>query len=146
MIASGFFVPEHADTSRIASAAAPPAVHRHARPVILIVSGLISVRGGAQTPDCRRRVVRTVNRGPGDQNFRPGRNEGACVAGVDASVDLHNQPDPRFGSRLAKRRVCATRAEWAERRLQDRQDAEKIQRSITGSTCSGVKTNGSSVC
>jgi hypothetical protein len=53
---------------------------------------------------------------------------------------------PQIGSRLAKRRVCATRAEWAERRLQDRQDAEKIQRSITGSTCSGVKTNGSSVC
>lgn len=52
----------------------------------------------------------------------------------------------QIGSRLAKRRVCATRAEWAERRLQDRQDAEKIQRSITGSTCSGVKTNGSSVC
>jgi hypothetical protein len=52
----------------------------------------------------------------------------------------------QIGSRLAKRRVCATRAEWAERRLQDRQDAEKIQRSITGSTCAAVRTNGSSTC
>lgn len=52
----------------------------------------------------------------------------------------------QIGSRLAKRRVCATRSEWVDRRLQDRQDAEKIQRSLTGSTCSGVKTNGSSVC
>ena len=52
----------------------------------------------------------------------------------------------QIGSRLAKRRVCATRAEWAERRLQDRQDAEKIQRSITGSTCTAVRKNGSSTC
>ena len=52
----------------------------------------------------------------------------------------------QIGSRIAKKRVCATRAEWAQRRLQDRQDAEKIQRSITGSTCTTVRTNGSSTC
>ena len=52
----------------------------------------------------------------------------------------------QIGSRLAKKRVCATRAEWADRRLQDRQDAEKIQRSITGATCTAARTNGSSTC
>jgi hypothetical protein len=31
------------------------------------------------------------------------------------------------GSRLAKRRVCMTRAQWAESRLQDRQATEKVQ-------------------
>ena len=52
----------------------------------------------------------------------------------------------QIGSRLAKRRVCATRAEWAERRLQDRRDAEAIQRQLNGSTCTPVKTNGVAVC
>ena len=52
----------------------------------------------------------------------------------------------QIGSRLSKKRVCATRAEWAERRLQDRKDAEHIQRSITGSTCVAVKNNVQSIC
>jgi hypothetical protein len=52
----------------------------------------------------------------------------------------------QIGSRLAKKRVCATRAEWAERKLQDRQDAEYIQKGITTSICSAVKTNGTSTC
>ena len=33
------------------------------------------------------------------------------------------------GSRLAKKRVCGTRAEWADRKLQDRQAVEKAQTS-----------------
>ncbi len=52
----------------------------------------------------------------------------------------------QIGSRLSKKRVCATRAEWAERRLQDRKDAEHIQRSITGATCVAVKNNVQSIC
>jgi hypothetical protein len=32
-----------------------------------------------------------------------------------------------LGSRLQTRRVCRTRAEWADLRLQDRQEIEKIQ-------------------
>jgi hypothetical protein len=32
-----------------------------------------------------------------------------------------------LGSRLATRRVCKTRAEWADLRLQDRQEVEKVQ-------------------
>ena len=32
-----------------------------------------------------------------------------------------------IGSRLATRRICKTRAEWADSRLQDRQEIEKMQ-------------------
>jgi hypothetical protein len=45
-----------------------------------------------------------------------------------------NDPDEKIceritpvGSRLATKRVCATRAEWEQRRLQARQDIEKSQ-------------------
>lgn len=31
------------------------------------------------------------------------------------------------GSRLVTKRVCKTRSQWAEDRLQDRQDLEKVQ-------------------
>ena len=31
------------------------------------------------------------------------------------------------GSRLAKKRICLTKAQWAERRLQDRQELERVQ-------------------
>ena len=51
-----------------------------------------------------------------------------------------------IGSRLAKKRICATRAEWADRRLQDRREGEGIQRQMNGSTCVPVKTNGIAVC
>jgi hypothetical protein len=34
-----------------------------------------------------------------------------------------------IGSRLGKKRVCASRAEWQEMRLRDRQEVEKIQMS-----------------
>jgi hypothetical protein len=42
------------------------------------------------------------------------------------------------GSRLGKKRFCATRAEWEERRRLDRQEIEKAQRSpcvVDGTTC-----------
>ena len=52
----------------------------------------------------------------------------------------------QIGSRIAKKRICATRAEWTQRRLQDRQDAEYIQRGITTATCTAVKTNGQQIC
>lgn len=32
------------------------------------------------------------------------------------------------GSRLATKKICATRAEWADRRKQDREETEKAQR------------------
>jgi hypothetical protein len=52
----------------------------------------------------------------------------------------------QIGSRLSRKRICATRAEWAERRLQDRKDAEYIQKGITTATCTAAKTNGASTC
>ena len=46
-----------------------------------------------------------------------------------------------IGSRLSKKRVCATRAEWADRKLQDRQAVEKAQTSpcVLQSTGAGGK-------
>ena len=44
---------------------------------------------------------------------------------------------PVIGSRLAKKRVCATRAEWEEQRRQDRQAVDQIQKQIAG-PCSVV--------
>lgn len=43
------------------------------------------------------------------------------------------------GSRLATKRVCATRAEWAEQRKQDREETEKAQRlgCLTQDACGG---------
>lgn len=32
-----------------------------------------------------------------------------------------------IGSRLAKKKVCMTRAQWADMRLQDRQEVERVQ-------------------
>ena len=37
------------------------------------------------------------------------------------------QTQEETGSRLGKRRVCKTRAEWADFQLQERQQIEKIQ-------------------
>ena len=51
-----------------------------------------------------------------------------------------------IGSRLAKKRICATRAEWTDRKAQDRKDAESILRSPTGSICVAVKNNQAPVC
>ena len=53
---------------------------------------------------------------------------------------------PTIGSRLAKKRFCATRAEWADRKAQDRKDAESILRSPNGSICVPVKNNQAQVC
>ena len=41
--------------------------------------------------------------------------------------DRHCETITVPGSRLAKKRVCGTRAEWRDHQLQDRQATEKIQ-------------------
>lgn len=66
----------------------------------------------------------------GDTTKKPARdpNEKVCE---DIGV---------VGSRLAVKRICATRAEWAERRKQDRQDIERVQ-SLSGAGC-GYKLPG----
>jgi invasion protein IalB len=37
------------------------------------------------------------------------------------------QKQEETGSRLVKKKVCMTRAEWADRQLQDRQELERAQ-------------------
>jgi hypothetical protein len=43
------------------------------------------------------------------------------------------------GSRLAKKRVCATRSEWADRKLQDRQAIDRAQVGACMPTTSGAR-------
>jgi hypothetical protein len=52
------------------------------------------------------------------------------------------------GSRLAKKRVCATRAEWEERRREDRQAVDQIQKQIVGpcQVTPGSKNGGPVAC
>ena len=46
---------------------------------------------------------------------------------ADKSGELVCERQEITGSRLASRRICLTRAQWAERRLQDRQEVETVQ-------------------
>lgn len=39
---------------------------------------------------------------------------------------------PVIGSRLGKKRVCATRAEWEERKREDRQAVDQMQKQLVG--------------
>jgi len=54
----------------------------------------------------------------------------------------------QIGSRLAKKRVCATRAEWEERRRLDRQAVEQAQKQIGGpcQTTPAAKSGGPTLC
>jgi hypothetical protein len=57
------------------------------------------------------------------------------------------QNEAVIGSRLAKHRICATRAEWEERNRQDRQTVEQAQRMIGGPcTTAGNKNTGGPSC
>lgn len=91
----------------------------------------------------RHRVVRTIIIGLA----------GLAFAGPVTAGDTMRQPtkDPNekvcedigtVGSRLKVTRVCATRAEWVERRKQDRQDIERVQ-SMGGSRCVLIKNPAS---
>lgn len=52
------------------------------------------------------------------------------------------------GSRLAARRFCGTRAQWADKQLQDRQEVERIQRSpcVYTHNSRGINGNGLAAC
>lgn len=51
-----------------------------------------------------------------------------------------------IGSRLATKRVCATRAEWAEKRKLDREAVDQAQRSANG-PCQTINTHtGAPAC
>ena len=53
-----------------------------------------------------------------------------------------------IGSRLAKKRVCATRAEWEERRRLDREAVESAQKMIGGpcQTTPSARNGGPTAC
>lgn len=55
---------------------------------------------------------------------------------------------PVIGSRLAKKRVCATRAEWDERRRLDREAVEQAQKLIGGpcQTTPSARNGGPTSC
>jgi hypothetical protein len=54
---------------------------------------------------------------------------------------------PMIGSRLAKKKVCATRAEWAEKKRLDRQAVEQAQRQVGGPcTTIGNRNTGGISC
>ena len=68
-----------------------------------------------------------------------------------SSNQIAGDPDERVcedikmtGSRLAKKRFCGTRSEWADKRLQDKQEVERIQRSPCVYTHNGG--NGNPAC
>jgi len=84
----------------------------------------------------------------------------AATVPATAAAPAHAQPttanDPNekvcenisvIGSRLAKKRVCATRAEWEEQRRQDRLAVDQIQKQI-GGPCNTVpnKNMGAPSC
>ena len=47
---------------------------------------------------------------------------------ADKSTERICEDTKMLGSRLAKKRFCGTRAEWADKQLQDKQEVERIQR------------------
>ena len=55
---------------------------------------------------------------------------------------------PVIGSRLAKKRICATRAEWDERRRLDREAVEQAQKLIGGpcQTTPAARNGGPTAC
>ena len=95
----------------------------------------------AQVPEDLQSVRRvgTFALRPEDANFADvGRPRLARTAVLEKKAPQVAGEDPNekvcenitaIGSRLSKKRVCATRAEWADRKLQDRQAVEKAQTS-----------------
>jgi hypothetical protein len=68
-----------------------------------------------------------------------------ALAAPNQAVAPSQGPDAKIcevitvtGSRLATKRICATRAEWDERRRSDREEIDRAQRSpcvVNGTTC-----------
>ena len=46
---------------------------------------------------------------------------------ADNANEMVCQKQEVTGSRLGAKRICMTRSEWADRRLQDRQELERVQ-------------------
>lgn len=51
----------------------------------------------------------------------------ASTKAADNSDEIVCQKQEVTGSRVGVKRVCMTRSQWADRRLQDRQELERVQ-------------------
>ena len=51
-----------------------------------------------------------------------------------------------IGSRLSTKKVCGTRAEWAEKRKQDREVVDQAQRSANGPCNATLTHSGAPTC
>ena len=51
----------------------------------------------------------------------------ANTKAADNSDEIICQKQEVTGSRVGVKRVCMTRSQWADRRLQDRQELERVQ-------------------
>ncbi len=79
------------------------------RKLALAMVAAVAVSASAQTP-----TTVTVTAEPGKNVRNP--NEVVCE-----KIEV-------IGSRLIAKRVCATRAQWAERRLQERLELDRAQK------------------
>ena len=88
----------------------------------------------------------------------------ACIVVVPSSAFANSETTPNFktgdasericekivvtGSRLAAKKFCGTRAQWADKQLQDRQEVERIQRSpcVYTHNSRGINGNGLAAC
>jgi hypothetical protein len=83
-----------------------------------------------------------------------------AVTGVGAPAWPQSAPKPNngdpsevvcerigsIGSRLATKKVCATRAEWAEKRKLDREAVDQAQRSANGPCNATLTHSGAPAC
>ena len=60
------------------------------------------------------------------QTSAPTQTQAAAKPAYNAN-EIVCEKQETTGSRLGAKRVCMTRSEWAERRLQDRQELERVQ-------------------
>lgn len=51
----------------------------------------------------------------------------AAAKPVNANEIVCEKQETTTGTRLGAKRVCMTRGEWADRRMQDRQELERVQ-------------------
>lgn len=83
-----------------------------------------------------------------------------AMIGAAASVQSQEAPKPKkgdpneivcekievIGTRLGAKRVCATRAEWVEKRKLDREAVDQAQRSANGPCSATLSHTGAPAC
>jgi hypothetical protein len=57
----------------------------------------------------------------------PAQTQASAKPASDPNEIVCEKQESTTGSRLGAKRVCMTRGQWADRRLQDRQELERVQ-------------------